>query len=104
VKDQFEPELTFSARLLLTLTLPLSQLSNAISISSFMHCFHCILTSLTSQALLQAVLDKEPSDFIGSVSQYEISSSPGYCVGNKSPEEAIPIVSTPEEAIRDERL
>jgi hypothetical protein len=36
-----------------------------------MHCFHCILTSLISQALLQAVLDKKERDFTGWVFQYE---------------------------------
>jgi hypothetical protein len=38
--------------------LPLLQLTNAISTSLPMHYFHRILTSLISQALLQAVLDE----------------------------------------------
>jgi hypothetical protein len=54
------------------------QLPNSILISLPMHCFHCRLTCLTSQALLQAVLDKEPRDFIGSIIQHEFSSLPVY--------------------------
>jgi hypothetical protein len=56
--------------------------ANAKLTSLLMHCFHCILTNLFSQALLQAVLDKEPRDFIGSVIQYEFSKLPaikGHC-------------------------
>jgi hypothetical protein len=42
-------------------------------ISLHMHCFYCILTSLISQALLQALLDKKERDFTGWFSQYEFS-------------------------------
>jgi hypothetical protein len=41
-----------------------------------MHCFHCILTSLISQALLQAALDKKERDFTGWFFQYEFSNLP----------------------------
>jgi hypothetical protein len=41
-----------------------------------MHCFYCILTSLISQALLQAALDKEERDFTGWFSQYEFLNLP----------------------------
>jgi hypothetical protein len=42
----------------------------------FMHSFYCILTSLISQALLQAALDKKERDFTGWLSQYEFSGLP----------------------------
>jgi hypothetical protein len=51
--------------------LPLLQLPNSTSISLRMHCFHCILTSLISQALLQAALDRRERDFTGWFIQYE---------------------------------
>jgi hypothetical protein len=41
-----------------------------------MHCSYCILTSLISQALLQAALDKKERDFTGWFSQYEFLNLP----------------------------
>jgi hypothetical protein len=61
--DRFEPELTFSARTLVTL--PLLQLLNSQEASLLMYCITALLTSLISQALLQAALDKETSGFTG---------------------------------------
>jgi hypothetical protein len=58
-------------------------LPNAMLISLFMHCITVLLTSLISQALLQAVLDKEPRDFIGSVIQYEFSEVTRYNLRKK---------------------
>jgi hypothetical protein len=49
----------------------LLQLLNPKSTSLPMHCFTAFLTSLISQALLQAGLDKEPSELNGSVFHYE---------------------------------
>jgi hypothetical protein len=69
LKIGLEPELTFCQ--LARLTVPLLQLLNPHRASLLMHCITAILTSLISQALLQVVLDKEPSDFIGSVFHYE---------------------------------
>jgi hypothetical protein len=69
--------------------------ANSKSISSFMHCFHCILTSLISQALLQAVLDEEPSDFIGSVFHYEFSKVTSHEATARQPPEEQPEESTP---------
>jgi hypothetical protein len=46
-----------------------------------MHCFHCILTSLISQALLQAALDKEPSVFHGWLLLREFLKLPGITSG-----------------------
>jgi hypothetical protein len=63
-------------RCFVLLTVPL-QLSNAMLVSLLMHCFTAILTSRISQALLQAVLDKEERNFIGWFIQYEFPSLPG---------------------------
>jgi hypothetical protein len=56
--------------------LPLLQLSNAMLISLRMLFFHSKLTSLISQALLQAALDKEPKGLNGSVLHNEFLSLP----------------------------
>jgi hypothetical protein len=60
------------------------QLLNATRISLFMHCFHCKLTSLISQALLQAVLDKKERDFTGWFFRYEFLSLPGMSAAQKA--------------------
>jgi hypothetical protein len=70
----FEPRLTFSARSLVACCHCNCQISMLISLP--MHCFHCKLTSLISQALLQTALDKEERDLNGSVIQYEFSKLP----------------------------
>jgi hypothetical protein len=60
-KTGLEPELTFSIDWRCFVLLPLLQLLNSKVISLPMNCFHCKLTSLISQALLQVALDKEAS-------------------------------------------
>jgi hypothetical protein len=53
-----------------------------------MHCITALLTSLISQALLQAALDKKERDFTGWFFQYEFSKS-HHEIARQPPEEAV---------------
>jgi hypothetical protein len=70
VKYRFEPELTL-CQLARFRVVDCYHCQNLQEASLPMHCFYCILTSLISQALLQAALDKEERDFTSWFFQYE---------------------------------
>jgi hypothetical protein len=70
----FEPRLTFSARSLVACCHCNCQISKVTSL--LMYCLTAILTSLISQALLQAALDKNERGFTGWFFQYEFSNLP----------------------------
>jgi hypothetical protein len=78
----------------------IAKLSNPKSTSLLMHSFHCKLTCLTSQALLQAGLDKEASVLPGWLLLREFSKLPGYCATTSGGGST---TLTPEEAIWYER-
>jgi hypothetical protein len=61
--------------------------ANAMLASLLMHCFHCILTSRISQALLQAALDKEPSVLHGWLTLREFSKVTSHEASARQPPE-----------------
>jgi hypothetical protein len=82
--DRFEPELTFCRLARFRVDSAIAIVAKEMLISLLMHCFHCTLTSLISQVLLQVALDKKERDFTGWFSQYEFSSLPSQRVARST--------------------